>query len=213
MPGHHCPESKLPQLTETVTKLDGLIRSHDVVFLLTDTRESRWLPTVIATAHQRNCVSVALGFDTFSVVRSGTGGVGCYFCNDVIGPVDTMTDRTLDMQCTVTRPGVAPLASAIGVELWVSMLQRADAESTESILGSVPHQIRGFLHSWEIMAMPPGRFANCVACSQGIVEGYRGDGPGFVERAVNHASFLEDVSGITALKAATVDDPCEWLDD
>jgi ubiquitin-like modifier-activating enzyme ATG7 len=69
------------------------------------------------------------------------------------------------------------------------------------------------LHKWEIMAVPPGRFANCVACSQAVVEGYRADPAGFVEKAVNLPTFLEDVSGITALKAAAVDDDCEWVDD
>lgn len=36
-----------------IENLEKLIDQTDVVFLMTDTRESRWLPTVIATAKHK----------------------------------------------------------------------------------------------------------------------------------------------------------------
>ena len=217
MPGHSFGTKGIEQVKETVKEIDQMIQEHDVAFLLTDTRESRWLPTVICAARGKLCISVALGFDTFSVVRSGSHNCGCYFCNDVVAPVDTMSDRTLDMQCTVTRPGIAPLASSIGVELWASVVQHKDGKDAdgkdESILGDVPHQIRGFLHNWQVLPMIGSRFSCCVGCSDPIVQAYQKDGPDFVAKAITDPAYIENLSGITAMKESMVNEDCEWIDD
>ena len=55
MPGHPVNFSSvtLEQARRDVEQLEQLINSHDVVFLLMDTRESRWLPAVIAASKRK----------------------------------------------------------------------------------------------------------------------------------------------------------------
>ena len=47
MPGHPVPSQEENIVLEDCRRLHDLIHSHDAVFLLTDTRESRWLPTLL----------------------------------------------------------------------------------------------------------------------------------------------------------------------
>jgi ubiquitin-like modifier-activating enzyme ATG7 len=103
-------ESVVEQVKKDVACLEELVDNHDVIFLLMDTRESRWLPTLLGTVKQKLVINAALGFDTFLVVRHGLrledgsmdtfeegatfrspihgSQLGCYFCNDVVAPGD-----------------------------------------------------------------------------------------------------------------------------
>jgi ubiquitin-like modifier-activating enzyme ATG7 len=51
--------------------LEKLVNDHDVLFLLLDSREARWLPTVLANKYNKACITVGLGFDSFVIVRHG----------------------------------------------------------------------------------------------------------------------------------------------
>lgn len=240
MPGHSVSESAIKQTREDVERLDALVASHDAIFLLLDTRESRWLPTVMAASKQKTVICSALGFDTFLVMRHGAQSysepgpslhttplskiipgnhLGCYFCNDVVAPGDSTRDRTLDQQCTVSRPGMSYIASALAVELLVSILQHPDKgrapgdtgtsddflDVTKCPLGIVPHQIRGFLSRFQ-QIMPASRaFDKCTACSKMVIEQYERTGFEFLLKAFNEPHYLEDLTGLTQMHQDTAD--------
>lgn len=54
MPGHPIP-SGVPEerARRDVAELEGLIDNHDAIFLLMDSRESRWLPTLVGKARNK----------------------------------------------------------------------------------------------------------------------------------------------------------------
>lgn len=221
MPGHNIDLS-LDSASDSFTSLCSQIEAHDVVFLLTDSRESRWLPTVISNAYNKICFSVALGFDSFLVVRHGAGDssgsekLGCYFCNDVVGPRNSLTDRTLDQQCTVTRPGLSYQASAVAVELLVSLLQhplrnRAPHGDT-TVLGTLPHQIRGNFSSFSISHYSSLAFSKCTGCSTRVVDRLRQEGFEFVKQACNNPDYLEELCDLKELSNINEDDLIE-IDD
>ena len=72
MPGHFVTTEK--QIQETFHNLEiieNLVKEHDVLFLLLDSREARWLPTLLANKYDKACITVGLGFDSFMIVRHG----------------------------------------------------------------------------------------------------------------------------------------------
>ncbi|CBJ30234.1 Autophagy-related protein 7 [Ectocarpus siliculosus] len=324
MPGHPLTTpAEASRARRDAETLEELVSSHDVVFVLTDSRESRWLPTLLAAKHDKICVNAALGLDSFLVVRhggspdDGEGGetlkedngrkrqaeapavgaaaspsqmaekvesgkpqasaasaaaasspearkpeseptapscppgtdattvataaaaasaavrratpsrLGCYFCTDVVAPENSSLNRTLDQQCTVTRPGLAPMAAATAVEMTVGLLhhplrQRAPADDSAGRarglgaaqaaaaaaagqggghpLGALPHQVRGFIASFTTVTPSALAFDRCTACSKPVVAAHRSQGWGFVERACQSPSVLEEVSGLEEMR-------------
>lgn len=93
MLGHPMTDEK--KTKEDFDVLKQLVDEHDAIFLLMDSRESRWLPTVMGKATGKIVVNAALGFDTYVVMRHGAlpsdgsqDTLGCYFCNDVVVAAD-----------------------------------------------------------------------------------------------------------------------------
>lgn len=219
-------------------KLQELVDSHDAIFLLMDSRESRWLPTVMGKAKHKIVMNAALGFDTYVVMRHGAAPedgsedtLGCYFCNDVVVAADSMKDQTLDQQCTVTRPGVAAIASALLVELLASVLQHPQKQHApapvpsasseyerdphDHALGIVPHQIRGFLSTFRNLVIRGRSYPQCSACSKPVVDAYNSDGWAFVKRALENREYVAELSGLAEVQrlaeAASAD--VEWSEE
>lgn len=134
-----------------------------------------------------------------------------------------MKDRTLDQQCTVTRPGLSMAASGYAVELLISMLQhpakilapsiykkstaeesfdlnlndkQIDLVEVESLLGLIPHQFRGFLARFESITPSFKNFDQCVACSTHVIDRYRNDGLQFIFDVIHNSKILEDITGL-----------------
>jgi ubiquitin-like modifier-activating enzyme ATG7 len=47
MPGHPVAPAHVETTKAAVRQLEELINQHDVIYLLMDSRESRWLPTLL----------------------------------------------------------------------------------------------------------------------------------------------------------------------
>ncbi|EFN62705.1 Autophagy-related protein 7 [Camponotus floridanus] len=230
MPGHVVGESMMETTKEAVRKLEKLIADHDVVFLLLDSREARWLPTLLCAKMNKIAINAALGFDSYTVQRHGTRDL-----DDIVAPNLTIqnpsqTDRTLDQQCTVTRPGLSQIAAGLAVELLVAITQHPEGISARAfmnndsndcqansssigLLGGIPHTIRGSLWNYETKLTVTHRFPSCTACSIPLIKEYDYSRFNFVLNSCNVPNYLEKLSGLEEiLKRPNLDELCYTMD-
>ncbi|EPY20665.1 hypothetical protein STCU_08893 [Strigomonas culicis] len=237
IPGNRAGADK-QELIERVAVLRDLITSHDVVFLLTDSRESRWLPSLLAAAHGTPVINVALGFDSFLVrrhgvvsVTSGSNVVGtdhgeqplsCYFCKVIYAPSKSQLSSTLDRQCTVTRPGVSSMASALAVEMLASLYQnpagfrftcKEELQGNPGCLGIVPSIMRGNIRSYQINHEIEQRSSKCTACSASILNQYHAHGTDFIIKCLEDPCFIEEVCGLKEQRSTDEAALCDTFSD
>lgn len=107
----------------------------------------------------------------------------------------------------MTRPGIAAIASALLVEIFVSLLQdpqgilasaplKSTDERGDHPLGLVPHQIRGFLSNFQNVLIRGKSYDCCSACSDRVTNAFKTDGWKFVRKALNEKGYVEILSGL-----------------
>lgn len=227
MPGHPVVPANRASSVASIAAMEALVAEHDVVFVLTDSREARWLPSLLGAAMNKLVLNVALGYDSYLVMRHGTRHpdvrvrAGCYFCHDVVAPTDSLSHRTLDQMCTVTRPGLAGIAASTAVELMVSVLQHPQgaaappSDTDDDAFGAVPHQVRGSLATFSTRTLSTSAFPQCTACSDLVLAAYERDGRAMVLAACDDAGTLETAAHLDELKHAidARDDIGSWSDE
>jgi ubiquitin-like modifier-activating enzyme ATG7 len=200
LPGRTLIDEKSKEdYIKNLTLLEEQIKSHDIIFLLTDSRESRWYPTLISKAYNKIVITAAIGFDSFLIMRHGNkeNNLGCYFCTDIVTPSDTSGSRTLDQQCTISRPGVSMICSGLAIELGMSCINASLNKGSSDL--DYPHQIRGNLIDYNMNCFRFSGNRNCVACSENMIRNYLEKRDEFLVNVMNDPYYIEKISGVQDL--------------
>jgi ubiquitin-like modifier-activating enzyme ATG7 len=91
VPGHPDSPSKMASVLDDCKHLQTLVAANDAVFLLTDTWESRWLPTVLCASENKIAITAVLGCDSYLVMRHGAGPGASEVTNELTAQIEKMS--------------------------------------------------------------------------------------------------------------------------
>lgn len=69
MPGHPIPPASVDKTKKDITLLEKLFDDHDAIFLLMDSRESRWLPTVMGASKGKVRIAASVRYQLCKPTR------------------------------------------------------------------------------------------------------------------------------------------------
>ncbi|CAL4069621.1 unnamed protein product, partial [Meganyctiphanes norvegica] len=228
MPGHSVGESLVQSITSDVATLEQLVEEHDVIFLLTDSRESRWLPTLLGAAKNKHSTTYSFGD-----MRRGDKGRSDFrkkkiqnifkqIFSCILGGAKATQKkqiyisqrRRLLFSCIILENSVCyPHTGSWGQLNTICLTERESGGAcagvsgteglTEGVLGPVPHTIRGFLSQHQQLTPATVEFSQCSACSQKVVSTYKSEGIEFLLKVFNSPSYLEELTGLSKLHQDT----------
>lgn len=67
------------------------------------------------------------------------------------------------------------------------------------MLGSVPHQLRGFLGQFKNLPLIGAAYDKCTGCSETVIHAYEQEGFDMVLKAFNDTKYLEELTGLDKL--------------
>lgn len=172
------------EVNEKINVFEDLISKHDVIFICTDNKESRWFPTLIGKKLDKLVFNVAVGFNSWLAMYhsySGSPNVSCYFCTS-ISVRNTEINRSIDQLCTVTHIATTFMSAAAAVDLLVNIIH---GESEVS-------QLRGSLVNYNIENINGVRDIKCCACGDEIQNVYENHKYDIIWKILDHGRYLEN---------------------
>jgi ubiquitin-like modifier-activating enzyme ATG7 len=120
------------------------------------------------------------------------------------------------------------MASALAVEILATLynhpdffncpaykeLDESSHDTAASILGVIPHQLRGNLGMYGLNMLHGVAYSKCTACSPAVVDAYLKGGVEFILKCLNEPLYLEDLTGLAKEKDAVkdCDAAMDWSD-
>jgi ubiquitin-like modifier-activating enzyme ATG7 len=180
-PDHPILNTEYEDTINNINEIKLLIKENDILFLLTDNMESRWLPTMFGTYFNKKIITVGLSPENFVIIEHNHNS-GCYFCSqDTI--TNSVINKSYDQRCTVVRGGLALLSSSLCVELLITNLFK----------NKKIYQIRGSLENFDIKEIKSERYQYCIACSDHIKNLYEKYDINFILQACNKFEIIKNI--------------------